>query len=632
MANISTLTVGGTTYNIKDSSDTYLPLTGGAVTGVSSFPALKITGGRAYGSGDDEGIVIGYAPNGYAGLILGSNTGRRSILYLEGGSSGTAAPRWVYNDGTSSFSIYHPKANGTICLTGHTHGAGDITSGTLSIDRIPTITAAKGGTGQTSLINSANTLLNALDTGSSTPVDADYYISQYVNGGTTTTTYHRRPMSALWSYISGKITKSVITTALGYTPPTQDTNTTYPIYYKALDANYTTSFRTETKGNANNGDYIATIRTDTASIAGLPQYSTGLAFGRSDTQGYIMPAYGANGSFWVGGGNADKINWKVNLMTGISNITRSGTTFTATKLDGTTFTFDQQDTNTWRPIGTGATDAAAGNHTHSYLPLSGGTMTGTTTISENSVAVDFRNNSNYRTTLSYQTTGNEALVAATKNAVTSFIFVNGEDSVTNHGSDRWTKLTGATDAGLAPGLQIKNNCVSIGALIPSGTTPTYKLAVAGTLNATGAITQNGTQVSLNGHSHAWSEITGKPSSFTPASHTHNYAGSSSAGGPANYVTYLHTNEINFAGGKQTTCYFNYRLQSTDAADTSPSAVTYKFCNYTSSSANTTIDAANFTGNAASATKATQDGNGNNIVNTYANKAYVQSGTTKLVLS
>ena len=32
--------------------------------------------------------------------------------------------------------------------------------------------------------------------------------------------------------------------------------------------------------------------------------------------------------------------------------------------------------------------------------------------------------------------------------------------------------------------------------------------------------------------YAWGDITGKPSSFTPASHTHNYAGSSSAGGAA----------------------------------------------------------------------------------------------------
>lgn len=47
-------------------------------------------------------------------------------------------------------------------------------------------------------------LINLLSTGSSTPIDADYYVSQYVGGGTTTTSYHRRPMSALWTYIKGK--------------------------------------------------------------------------------------------------------------------------------------------------------------------------------------------------------------------------------------------------------------------------------------------------------------------------------------------------------------------------------------------------------------------------------------------
>jgi len=63
---------------------------------------------------------------------------------------------------------------------------------------------------------SANTLMNTLDTGSSTPVDADYYISQYVGGGTSTTTYHRRPMSALWEYIKGKISSILGLTASNY--------------------------------------------------------------------------------------------------------------------------------------------------------------------------------------------------------------------------------------------------------------------------------------------------------------------------------------------------------------------------------------------------------------------------------
>ena len=49
-----------------------------------------------------------------------------------------------------------------------------------------------------------NTMINTLSTGASTPTDADYYVSQYVGGGSTTTTYHRRPMSALWTYIKSK--------------------------------------------------------------------------------------------------------------------------------------------------------------------------------------------------------------------------------------------------------------------------------------------------------------------------------------------------------------------------------------------------------------------------------------------
>ena len=52
--------------------------------------------------------------------------------------------------------------------------------------------------------NDANGLLNALSVGKSTPQDSDYYISQYVGGGTTMTTYYRRPVSALWSYIQSK--------------------------------------------------------------------------------------------------------------------------------------------------------------------------------------------------------------------------------------------------------------------------------------------------------------------------------------------------------------------------------------------------------------------------------------------
>ena len=53
-------------------------------------------------------------------------------------------------------------------------------------------------------------LLNKLTTGTTNPQDADYYICQYAGGGTTTTSYHRRPMSAMYAYIKSKATSDFL--------------------------------------------------------------------------------------------------------------------------------------------------------------------------------------------------------------------------------------------------------------------------------------------------------------------------------------------------------------------------------------------------------------------------------------
>ena len=96
---------------------------------------------------------------------------------------------------------------------------------------------------------------------------------------------------------------------------------------------------------------------------------------------------------------------------------------------------------------------------------------------ENHPNITFRNASGYRNTITQYTAGNEALVFATTYVLASFMFVNGEDSHSYTNTDRWQSLT--------PGLQIKNNCVSIGKLIGNDITPTYKLHVEGNTNITG---------------------------------------------------------------------------------------------------------------------------------------------------
>ena len=128
-----TATSGG--YSVTGKDNTYVLLAGGGTSLITSLissnyvtisteqtiSALKtftgglMVSGRAYGGGDDEGIIIGYANNGLAGLILGGRTGRRSVFYLQNNAS--VSPSWTYNDGTTSYKIYHPAKNGTIAVT-----------------------------------------------------------------------------------------------------------------------------------------------------------------------------------------------------------------------------------------------------------------------------------------------------------------------------------------------------------------------------------------------------------------------------------------------------------------------------------------------------------------------------------
>lgn len=119
------------------------------------------------------------------------------------------------------------------------------------------------------------------------------------------------------------------------------------------------------------------------------------------------------------------------------------------------------------------------NHSHSYLPLSGGTMTGCINTPMNTKCLELRStNASYYTHMSYQTTGNEALVLGFKNKVTSFIIAHGEDP-TNITSDRWTKVK--------PSLQVKANCVAINHLIPNNVSPAHTLIVGGDIQCNGII-------------------------------------------------------------------------------------------------------------------------------------------------
>lgn len=76
-------------------------------------------------------------------------------------------------------------------------------------------------------------------------------------------------------------------------------------------------------------------------------------------------------------------NTKALKSEAIKNITRSGTTFTATRCNGTTFTFTQQDNNTWRPVQNNLTSQSASD----CLSAKQGFILATTDLSPNYASV-----------------------------------------------------------------------------------------------------------------------------------------------------------------------------------------------------------------------------------------------------
>lgn len=192
------------------------------------------------------------------------------------------------------------------------------------------------------------------------------------------------------------------------------------------------------------------------------------------------------------------------------------------------------DTNTWRGVQNNLTSdstsdslsAAQGkalkalvdgkapsNHSHSYLPLSGGTMSGTATITW----ADSGNWSNSNKNVTFPVIRGGLSWIGQSDGIQLYAVETQNDNL-----ELYLKFTDDNSNGLS--IRNKDN------------TQTARIS------ATGEITASKFVGNLSGTASAvpWSGITGKPSTFTPAPHTHNYAGSSSAGGNANAAVKLAT--------------------------------------------------------------------------------------------
>ena len=210
-------------------------------------------------------------------------------------------------------------------------------------------------------------------------------------------------------------------------------------------------------------------------------------------------------------------------------------------------------------IGTGSGNAAAGNHTHSYLPLSGGTMTGkisggamTGTWVAAAGGSSFINSTaaagNFHPMLSAKTTNGGMTLAFYQNALqVGYLTKANIDSSTNTLAKN-ACLMDESGNGTWPG------SVSATSFIENGTALSSKYAAA----------SHGTHLTIG---------TGA-SNAAAGNHTHNYAGSSSAGGAATSANKVNNNlviKLN-SGSTEGTNLFTFNGSAAKTINITPSSI------------------------------------------------------------
>lgn len=114
---------------------------------------------------------------------------------------------------------------------------------------------------------------------------------------------------------------------------TQDSDITYPVHEGIYDASFASSFRSESFGTAESGWHLAAVRTDVANVSYAPQYGSGIAWARKDTHGYLYVDY-SEANAYIGGGDANKLNWQKQLAFLDSTIANATSAENASRLGG----------------------------------------------------------------------------------------------------------------------------------------------------------------------------------------------------------------------------------------------------------------------------------------------------------
>lgn len=423
----------------------------------------------------------------------------------------------------------------------------------------------------------ANGLFSKLGIWTATPTDDTYFIRQDTGGGNE---FGRVKFSTLWNYIKGK-TDGVYQPKGSYA---QAAHTHDDRYYTETEIN------TKLNGKANSSHtHTKSQITDFPSSLKNPTALT------IQTNGAIAATYDGSAAKTVnitkgniGLGNVDNT---ADANKSVKYATSSGTADSATTSNGVK---DYNDANRTIKIGFAGAGLTSENLTHiagytdngtkikdvskdvlkswiglgNYLPLIGGTMSGQITKSTGGSWIGDRDRAAIKSSYAGDSAYGAVAAMATK---------NGYWTMGNLGGDESLIFNYSTDAKYNAG---KNETSQVYLPAQAGT-----IITSATIGSQSVNYANSASTANVANSVDWSKVQNKPSSYVPASHTHddryytesevntklanyqpkgnyavaehthNYAGSGTAGGSANSAIKLDssagsaTQPVYFSGGK-----------------------------------------------------------------------------------